>query len=272
MNVSIQKPRAFSRDWVKKEVKEVSLLFAALPAIPTLIFVLSVVLMNVMAPILVVNHPVVALDGGLIVSWVSFLGIDMIVKRFGPKAATTTMCLALFVNLCVYGILSALGGLTFLTGQISPVSLWLRDLATGTGWWVLGASTFAFLVSAIISNILHWIIRKKFSRSSRNKLGPFMVASWVSATTAQIIDNLLFGFLFGYLFFNRVLGIPITPGAIFGAVAVLTALEIVCHAIFTPLGHRLSENWRKEGRGKEYLAAVGLDDYGDAVIPAATIK
>ena len=40
-----------------------------------------------------------ALDCGIIVSWVTFLIMDVIVKHFGPKAATEISILAIIINL-----------------------------------------------------------------------------------------------------------------------------------------------------------------------------
>lgn len=77
------------------------LLMRSIPSPVVAIFVLSVVVMNLLANKELISLPYLALDCGFVVSWVSFLCQDMICKRFGARASITVSVLALVANLCV---------------------------------------------------------------------------------------------------------------------------------------------------------------------------
>ena len=68
--------------------KEAVLLWRSSPGIVTVFFVLSVVAMNLLAN-KSISLPVdwLALDCGIIFSWLAFLVMDMVTKHFGPRAA-----------------------------------------------------------------------------------------------------------------------------------------------------------------------------------------
>ena len=84
----------------KEEVKEFKLLMSSVPAFTVVVFVLSVVSMNLLANKSIDLHTdYLALDCGLIVSWGAFLSMDMLTKHFGPKAATQLSLVAVAVNL-----------------------------------------------------------------------------------------------------------------------------------------------------------------------------
>ena len=62
----------------------------ALRAIPgpiTAIFIVSVVSMNLLANKSIFNLPWLASTAGIFVSWISFLCMDAVCKRFGAKAS-----------------------------------------------------------------------------------------------------------------------------------------------------------------------------------------
>lgn len=80
---------------IKNVLEDYRALMRSIPAPTVTCFVLSVVLMNLLANKELVSLPWLALDCGFTLSWVSFLCQDMICKRFGPKASVKVSILAL---------------------------------------------------------------------------------------------------------------------------------------------------------------------------------
>lgn len=233
-------------NYLKKEWKDTLLLLKSVPAVPFTLFVLSVVLMNILANKTIINESWIAIDGGIVVSWIAFMMLDMLVRRFGPKASTKIMITALIINLLVVCIFNLVAKLNFGGGWVQGADAQLDALLAGS-WHVLAASSIAFLTAAIVSNLLHWAIRKRFKSQTRNKFSAFAVASWTSTLVAQFIDNLIFGLLFLFA-----LGYITLTAAIMMAATGMAA-ELICQAIFSPLGYRIAEKWRRNKIGNEYL-------------------
>ena len=59
---------------------DTKLLFRSIPAAVTALFVISVVTMNILANKTIYQSEILALDGGILVSWLSFLCMDIITK------------------------------------------------------------------------------------------------------------------------------------------------------------------------------------------------
>ena len=73
---------------VRKEWEDTVLLLRSVPSMLMVFFCVSVILMNLLAnKELSTGIEWLALDCGITVSWLSFLSMDMLAKRFGPKAA-----------------------------------------------------------------------------------------------------------------------------------------------------------------------------------------
>lgn len=94
------------KEKIKSEFQEFKTLLRSVPAPVVCIFVVTVVIMNLLA-----NKSIdlkvdwLALDAGFIVSWATFLSMDVIAKHFGPKAANQISVFAVLVNLAVALIL-----------------------------------------------------------------------------------------------------------------------------------------------------------------------
>ena len=85
---------------IKNEFREFVLLMRSVPPLVLTAFVIALVAMNLLAN-KSINIPVdwLALDCGIIVSWVAFLAMDVLTKHFGAKAATELTLVAVVVNL-----------------------------------------------------------------------------------------------------------------------------------------------------------------------------
>ena len=83
--------------WLKNEIKVSQVLFRSVPGIVLSLLLLSIVLMNLLASVALVNTSWIALDAGIFVAFIGFLLFDMIVKRFGAKAAIRVTVLDLLL-------------------------------------------------------------------------------------------------------------------------------------------------------------------------------
>ena len=229
------------------------LLLRSIPGLITTFFCISVVLMNLMASKTIVRFNMfLAVDGGFLLSWVPFLCMDTITKRFGPKAANKLTLLALVINLFCVGMF-ALVSITYI-GDVSRDEFAGFDSIFGFNWIILLASSFAFLVSGIINNILNWLIGRSFVKNPDGKLA-YVTRSYVSTFIGQFIDN----FIFAYFAF-RILGPIFWDGfkqyeftEVIGSAIVGAVLELVMEVIFSPIGYKLSKMWKDEGIGNEYI-------------------
>lgn len=237
------------KNWLKNEVSETKVLFKSLPLVPTTLFIVSVVAMNLMAAKALVNESWIALDAGILVSWFSFLTMDMIVKRFGPRAAIKVNLLAVFVNLVVMGLLTI--------AAVMPGDWALNDYGTGTNWWIIGASTAAFIISGVVNSFIGWAIKKMFKKNP-NGVGAYIASSYVSTTVGQFVDNLVFALIF--TFPASIIGLwgmeRMTVLALIMYAAVGAVVELLCQVVFSPIGYKVAENWRKHDVGKDYIELI----------------
>ena len=141
--------------------------------------------MNLLANKTLVQLDWIALDGGILVSWLSFMCMDIITKHFGPKVSNFISVLAVAINL--------LTCLIFFVASIIPSNAndyTAFDGIFGGTWFVLLGSTVAFLASAVINNSLNWLIGKCFKRNPHGKLA-FSVSTYVSTFIGQFADNFI---------------------------------------------------------------------------------
>ena len=87
------------KEKIKKEWLEFGLLLRSIPAAVVTLFVVSVICMNLLANKTLLMLDFIALDGGILISWLSFMCMDMITKHFGPKASNSISVLAAMINL-----------------------------------------------------------------------------------------------------------------------------------------------------------------------------
>ena len=236
----------------RSRIREWKLLFRSIPSMVVALFVVSVICMNLLANKTIVQTEWLALDGGIVVSWLAFLCMDVITKHFGPKASTGVAIFAASVNVFT--------SLVFYLVSIIPSTAddytALNTIFGGT-WFILLGSTIAFLVSAVINNVLNWSIGGLFRKNPDGKLA-FVTRSYVSTFIGQFVDNFLFATLvfmaFAPIFwdgFHWTL-LQCTTCAITGALA-----ELLMEVVFSPIGYRVAKRWKREAVGQEYLKYMG---------------
>lgn len=234
--------------WCKREREETKILLRCIPSTVVSLFVVSVICMNLLANKTLVQTEWIALDGGILISWLSFMCMDIITKHFGPKASNKIALLACAINL--------LTCLIFYIASIIPSNAndytELNGLLGGT-WFILLGSTVAFLVSAIINNFLNWTIGKAFRSDPDGKLA-YVARTYISTFIGQFLDNLIFSVIvfvgFAPIFWDGFhwTVLQCTACALTGAVA-----ELIMEIVFSPFGYRIVNSWKKHKIGHEYL-------------------
>ena len=208
---------------LKKIREDYEILLRSVPAMVTATFILSVIFMNLFASKEILRTEYFCCNGGLLLSWISFLCMDCICKRFGPKAATKISVLAMVVNV------------------ICSIIFWAMSAIPGN--WVLGSCTAMFL-STLVNAALNSAIGKK---ADNGKFLGFAARSLPSTCIAQFVDNLVFSTMVSHVFFGwnwkQVLICSFTA----------MVFELVLEAVFSPFGYKVSKNWEKRGVGRQYI-------------------
>jgi len=235
-------------DRIKNEIFEFKILLRSIPATVVTLFVVSVITMNLLANKTLLQLEWIALDGGILISWLSFMCMDIITKHFGPKASNSVSILAVAINL--------LSCLIFFVASAIPSTAndyTAFDSIFGGTWFILMGSTVAFLISALINNGLNALVGSFFRRNPDGRMA-FAARSYISTFIAQFLDN----FIFSIIVF--VICAPIfwdgfhwtvlqcSTCALTGAVA-----ELLMEVAFSPIGYRITRAWREENVGKAYL-------------------
>ncbi len=239
---------------LRRELEDYKVLLRNIPSIVVALFFLSVVAMNLLANKELFTTDWLALDCGFTLSWISFLLMDMICKRFGAKAAMKLSIAALAVNLCVCGIFWLLSltpghwGEYYSFLDSDPAVAQAANLALnrtiGGSWYVVLGSALAMLVSSAVNSLSNHLIAKHLQR---NNYGSFALRSFVSTALAQFVDNLIFATVVSHIFFGwtwtQVLVCSLT-GAL---------MELLCEVVFSPLGYRMAHQWEEEKVGQDYI-------------------
>lgn len=236
----------------KAILADYALLLKSIPWWITLMFVMSVVFMNLFAnKVMFRVGNFLAADAGILLSWIPFLAMDMTVKRFGPKAATKMNILAVLINLVCVAIFA---GVVTVPGDGGDYSAF--NTTFGSSWFIVFGSTVALLVSGLVNNFSNFAIGKLFKKNPDGKLA-YISRSYVSTFLGQFVDNVLFAVIvfviFGPMYWPGFE--PFTAGYCLG-VGVMGALtELLMEVVFSPIGYKVSKKWKEQGLGAEYLKA-----------------
>jgi len=233
---------------IKIELLECKILLRSIPATVVTLFVVSVISMNLLANKTLLQLDWIALDGGFLISWLSFMCMDIITKHFGSKASNSISILAAIINLLTCMI--------FFLASIIPSNAndyTAFDEIFGGTWFILTGSTIAFLSSAVINNALSWIIGRCFKKNSNGKLA-YATRTYISTLISQFFDNLIFSIIVfvicAPIFWNGFHWtiLQCVMCALTGAIA-----ELFMEIAFSPIGYRITKIWKEESVGKEYL-------------------
>lgn len=236
----------------KKECKDISILLKSIPAPIFALFVIAIIAMNLLANKAVsIPWSWLALDCGIIVSWIAFMTNDIITKHFGPKEATKISVVAILINLLIcllFFIASKIPGIwgeSYVDGSEAIINNAINKTFGGT-WYVVLGSTIAFLVSAVVNNAINYglglIIKKK-----PNGFKTFAIRSYISTGIGQFVDNFCFALIVSHVFFGWTMLQCITC-SLTGMV-----LELLFEVVFSPLGYKIVQKWKAENVGQLYF-------------------
>ena len=165
---------------LKKEQMEFRLLLRSIPAAVVTLFVVSVISMNLLANKTLFQNHWIALDGGFLISWLSFMCMDIITKYFGPKASAKIAILASAINLLTCIIFYIVSIIPSNAGDYEAVNRLL-----GGTWFILLGSTIAFLSSAMINSVLNWSVGLLFRKENRDSKLAYAVQCYSSTFIGQ---------------------------------------------------------------------------------------
>lgn len=223
---------------MKKAWSEFVSLVQSVPPIALTAMCLAVVGMNLLAN-KSINTGIewLALDCGLLLSWLAFLAMDVMTHCYGPRAATAGSFVALAANLLMAGIfylastIPGVWGESFVPGSEDLINTALDHTFGGT-WFILLGSSIAFAVSAVVNNFCNYAIGRLMQ--FREGFGTFATRSYVSTFIGQFVDNLTFALIVSQTFFGWTL-VQCLTCALTGAL-----LELVFEVFFSPVGYRIS--------------------------------
>ncbi len=238
---------------LNQKIEELKILLRSIPSFVLALFVLAVISMNLLAN-KSINLPVdwLALDCGIIFSWLAFLTMDIMTKHFGPKAATQISILVAAIHLffCFLFFISSkipgVWGESYVEGSEDIINYAINHTFGGI-WYVLLGSSIAFLVSAVVNNFSNWMIGKLFKKD--NFLS-YAIRTYVSTALGQFIDNMIFALLVSHFFFGWT-AIQCITCAITGMV-----VELICEIIFSPIGYHICQDWKKCHVGEKYFEYI----------------
>ena len=243
--------------FIHREREETAILLRSSPATVMTLFVVSVVCMNLLANKTLLQLDFIALDAGILISWLSFMCMDIVTKHFGAGASNRISVLAAGINL--------LTCLIFFVASAIPSSASdytaFNSIFGGT-WFVLLGSTVAFLSSALLNNMLNHLIGRFFRKHPDGKLA-YAMRTYVSTFIGQFFDNFLFSLIvfvgFAPVFWDGFSWTPLqcTVCALTGAVA-----ELLLEIVFSPIGYRIVTRWREHSVGREYLDFIEKEKRG----------
>ena len=227
---------------MQKTVSEYRSLIRSVPPLLFSLLVLSVVGMNLLA-----NKSIdtgvdwLALDCGILFSWLTFLSMDVLTHNYGPKTATVLSLAALGLNLLmalIFFLASRVPGVwgeSFVDGSETVINTAL-DRTFGGTWYVILGSSVAFAVSAALNNFLNYGIGTLLRKNE--SFGSFAIRSYVSTFLAQFADNLIFALIVSRNFFGW------TTLQCFTCALTGALLELLFEVVFSPLGYRVAASVR----------------------------
>lgn len=236
------------KETLKYEFEDYKMLLKNVPTLPILLLVFSCIAMNIYAGKELLNIRYLALDCGFLLSWISFLCMDMFTKRFGAKAAIKLSFLALGCNLIWCGISFIISNLgnnwsAFYTYSNDIANSALNDTFGGT-WYVLLGSTIAMIIASVVNAIINQAIG---NRMRKNNFFAYALRSYVSTAFGQFVDNFVFAMIVSVTFFGWNMT-QVIMCSITGA-----ACELLAEVIFSPLGFKACRRWETYGVGQNYI-------------------
>ena len=238
---------------MKKLLNQTKDAMRSIPGIVTAVFVLSVVSMNLLANKSIFNLPWLASTAGIFVSWLSFLCMDAVCKRFGAKASTILNTIAMIFSLLatlMYALIVKIPGIwaasySAATPEIANAVNAGVDATFSATWYIVLGSAAAMYLGGLVNSIVNKFIGKKVDKN--DTFSGFAIRSFLSTAVGQFVDNIVFASFVSYIFFGW------TIKQVLVCSFMMMLLELLFEVVFSPIGYKLSQNWKRDNVGKEYL-------------------
>ena len=230
-------------------IDDYRLLLRNIPALVTVAFVLSTVLMNLAASKIIFNVGNVAMTGGFLLSAMPFLCMDSVTKRFGARAAIMLNILSAAGNLFAVIFLQIVAMIPNTSQDYTA----FNTIYSST-WFIVLCSTVAFVASGIVNSLLNEAVGKMFKKHPNSAVA-FFIRSYVSTFIGQAVDNFIF---FGglYCIFAPIywgMSYPVLTAV--GTAIVGGFIELLVEVVFGPVALHIVRGWEKNNVGHEYIEA-----------------
>lgn len=236
------------RNIITSKYADYNMLIRNTPPLVMILFVMSVIAMNLLANKELVNIGPLALDCGFLLSWLSFLCMDMLTKRFGASAAIKLSLTAVAFNVftaAIFFVVSKIGGNwgEFYSSGNEIANDALNNTIGGS-WYVLFGSMLAFSVAAVVNAVINVAVGKL---ANKNNFIAYALRSYVSTMVGQFVDNLIFAIVVSRVLFGWTWIQCLTCSAV-GAIA-----ELLSEVVFSPVGFAVCKKWEAENVGSPYI-------------------
>lgn len=225
----------------------------AIPGTITAIFILSVVMMNLLANKSIFNLPWLASTAGIFVSWVTFLCMDSVCKRFGYKAATILNTVGMIVNLLsaiLFMLIVKIPGIwaasfAGATEEISGAINAGLDATFSSAWYIVIGSAVAMFLGGVVNSVMNHLVGVKLDNQGTYK--EFAIRSFVSTAAGQFVDNFVFAIFVSYIFFGW------SIKQVFVCSFMMMLLELAFEIVFSPISYSVAKMWKRDNVGQEYI-------------------
>lgn len=231
---------------IKSLVEDYKVLLRSVPAFVTVTFVVGTIVMNFAAAKVVLNIGVVAATGGIFLSFLPFLCMDTVAKRWGARAAILLNILSSVFNILVTIFLA-------IVAAIPTEQDYSAFNATFSAvWFIVLSSNVAFILSGVVNSLLNVSIGKLFKNKTSGV--EFFTRSAISTFIGQVVDNFLFMWLLYGIFAPIYWGMEsMSVWTCLGTGILGGLLELVCELVLAPIGYKIVKNWEKYKVGQEYI-------------------
>ncbi len=227
--------------------------FKKVPSWIVALSVVATVLMNILAnKCLYSDGKFLSTDCALLISWISFLTMDIATQRYGGKASFAITMFDVGIALGLSGIMRGIAAIpeTAYTGWFqSAEAVTALNGLIGNNYLVVLTSLFAFLVSSVVDITTNIGIGKLFKnvniaelKKSPKSFFIWFTRAYASTFASQFVDNLVFqAIAYPLLFHIPCSPLSITLSAFLGAI-----FELVAELIFAPAGYLAVTKKEKE--------------------------
>lgn len=211
------------------------------PAVALTIFCVVYIAMNILAGKTIFQNDMIAIDGGIVITWIVIIITDLLTLIYGPKTTISVSIFAIIINLLIC--------LVFYLVSIIPNSnadFTAFNQTIGGTWFIVVASTVAFILSSCLNAFLNYLIGKIFIKNPTGKLA-YCFRCYISTVISQFIDNLIFSSLtymvFAPIFWN---GFSWTFIQVLMCALLYAGIELVIEVFISPIAFKIYKYWYKK--------------------------